>query len=125
MKAPLPEGFEGRYVISVSGIPLMGGRHMGSGEDDDSSASRRQEEDDLDRLKGLSSLQVKGRDSVQAGVVARQVAAGSSFLFGFSRELLTLDPHGADIVFTTQLGSLVVKAHFLPKEMQYHGELAV
>ena len=26
MKAPLPEAFEGRYVISVSGIPLMGSR---------------------------------------------------------------------------------------------------
>src|ERR1019366_2209123 len=61
MKSPLPEAFEGRYVISVSGIPLMGGRSMG-GEDDDSYASSRQEQDDLDRLKGLSSLRPKGRD---------------------------------------------------------------
>ena len=27
MKAPLPEAFEGRYVISVSGIPLMDSRY--------------------------------------------------------------------------------------------------
>ena len=125
MKSPPPEAFEGRYVISVSGIPLIGGRSTSAGEDDDSSASRRQEQDDLDRLKGLSSLQPKGRDTVQAGVVARQVGTGSSFLFGFSRELLPLDARDAEIVFTTQLGRLVVKAHFLPKEMQYHGELAV
>ena len=125
MKAPLPEAFEGRYVISVSGIPLMGGRFMGTGEDDDSSVSRRQEQDDLDRLKGLSSLQPKGRDPVQAGVVARQIGTGSSFLFGFSREMLPLDSRDTDILFTTPLGRLVVKAHFLPKEMLYHGELAV
>ena len=125
MKSPLPEAFEGRYVICVSGIPLMGGRSISAGEDDDSTASRRQEQDDLDRLKGLSSLQPKGRDIVQAGVVARQVGTGSSFLFGFSREMLPLYTRDADILFTTQLGRLVVKAHFAPKEMQYHGELAV
>ena len=125
MKSPLPEAFEGRYVISVSGIPLMGGRSLGGGEDDDSSASHRQELDDLDRLKGLSSLRPKGRDVVQAGLVARQIGAGSSFLFGFSREMLPLDTRDADIVFTTQMGRLVVKANFLPKEMLYHGELSV
>ena len=124
MKSPLPEAFEGRYVISVSGIPLMGGRSTSNGEDDDSTASRRQEQDDLDRLKGLSSLQPKGKDGVQAGVVARQVGTGSSFLFGFSREMLPLDSRDTDILFTTQLGRLLVKAHFLPKEMLYHGELA-
>ena len=125
MWSPLPDAFEGHYVICVSGIPLMGSRSMVGGEDDDSAASRRQEQDDLDRLKGLSSIQPKGRDLVQAGVVARQVGTGSSFLFGFSREMLPLGPHDTDILFTTQLGRLVVKAHFLPKEMQYHGELAV
>jgi len=125
MKSPLPEAFDGHYVISVSGIPLMGGRSMGGGEDDDSSTARRQEQDELDRLKGLSSLRPKGRDVVQAGVVTRQIGAGSSFLFGFSRELLPLDTRDADISFTTQLGRLLVKAGFLPKEMLYHGELAV
>ncbi len=125
MKSPLPEAFEGHYVICVSGVPLMGSRSSGGGEDDDSTASRRQEQDDLDRLKGLSSLRPKGRDVVQAGVVARQVTSGSSFLFGFSRELLPLDSRDTDILFTTQLGRLVVKASFLPKEMKYHGELAV
>ena len=124
LKSPLPEAFEGRYVISVSGIPLMGGRSVSAGEDDDSTVARRQEQDDLDRLKGLSSLQPKGKDVVQAGVVARQIGTGSSFLFGFSREMLQLDSRDTEILFTTQLGRLVVKAHFLPKEMRYHGELA-
>ncbi|MCX6627703.1 MAG: hypothetical protein NTW28_08755, partial [Candidatus Solibacter sp.] len=59
-----------------------------------------------------------------AGVVARQIGTGSSLLFGFSRELLPLDTHDAEILFTTQLGRLLVKARFLPKEMLYHGEVA-
>jgi hypothetical protein len=125
LKSPLPEAFEGRYTISVSGIPLMGSRDQRSGEEDDSAGSQRSERDDLDRVKGLTSLQSKGRDLVQAGVVTRQISTGSSFLFGFSKEMLPLDSRDSDIVFTTQLGHLVVKARFLPKEMQYHGDLAV
>jgi hypothetical protein len=125
IKSPLPEAFAGRYVISVSGIPLLRDRSMGAGEEDDSTTSRRRELDDLDRLKGLSSLEAKGRDPVQAGLVTRQVATGSSFLFGFSKELLPLETRDTDFMFTTTLGRLVIKAHFLPKEMLYHGELAV
>jgi hypothetical protein len=125
MKAPLPEAFEGRYVISVSGIPLLRDRSMGAGEEDDSPASRRREKDDIDSLKSLSSLEARGRDPVQAGMVTRQVATGSSFLFGFSRELLPLETRDTDFLFTTTLGRLVVKAHFVPKEMLYHGQLAV
>ena len=95
------------------------------GEEEDADTARRHELDDLDRLKGLSSLEARGRDPVQAGMVTRQIGTGSSFLFGFSRELLPLETRDTDIMFTTQMGSLVVKAHFLPKEMQYHGALAV
>ena len=87
--------------------------------------SRRREKDDIDRLKSLSSLEARGRDPVQADLVTRQVATGSSFLFGFSRKLLPLETRDTDFLFTTTLGRLAVKAHFVPKEMLYHGELAV
>ena len=106
LKTPLPEGFEGRYVISVNGFPRT-----------------RQEEPES--LKGLSSLQAKGRELVQAGVVRQQVSSGSSFLFGFSRELLPLDAGDKEVLFSTQLANLVVKARFIPKEMLYHGQLAL
>ena len=86
--------------------------------------SRRREQDDLDRLKD-SAVYSRRAACRAVGVVARQIGTGSSFLFGFSRELLPLDVRDAEILFTTQLGRLVVKAHFLPKEMMYHGELAV
>jgi hypothetical protein len=123
MKSGPLEAFEGHYVIAVAGIPLMGGsRYQG---EDDSQSSKREEQDEIDKLKSLSSLQVKGKDLVQAGVAARQVISGSSFLFGFSKELLPLSAKDADVLFTCQLGRLVVKAHFAPKEMLYHGELAL
>ncbi|MCU1233735.1 MAG: hypothetical protein JWP63_1702 [Candidatus Solibacter sp.] len=123
MKSDPPEEFGGHYVISVNGIPLMGGaRYQG---EDDSASSRRQEEDDMDRLKGLSLLEVKGKNHVQAGIAKRQVSSGSSFLIGFSKELLPLHTQDSEVIFTTQLGHLVLKAHFLLKEMLYHGELAV
>jgi hypothetical protein len=125
MKAPLPEAFAGRYVISVNGIPLMDSHTTVLGEEEDAETVRRHELEDLDRLKGLSSLEARGRDPIQAGMVTRQIGTGSSFLFGFSRELLPLEARDTDIMFTTQMGSLVIKVHFLPKEMQYHGALAV
>ncbi len=125
MKAPLPEAFAGHYAISVSGIPLVGVRSTTAGEEEDATTARRHELDDLDRIKGMSSLEARGRDPVQAGLVTRQIGTGSSFLFGFSRELLPLETRDTDILFTTQMGRFMVKAHFVPKEMQYHGELAV
>ena len=62
---------------------------------------------------------------MQAGVVRRQVSTGQSFLIGFSREMLSLDFHDGEILFTTQLGRLVVKARFTLKDMLYHDRLAV
>jgi hypothetical protein len=125
LKAPLPDSFDGHYVICVNGIPLLSSRSTYSSESDDSDTVRRQEHDDLERLKGLSSLQLKGKPVVQAGVVARQVASGQSFLIGFSKEMLSLDFRDGEVLFTTQMGRLVVKARFLPKEMLYHDGLAV
>jgi len=126
LKAPLPDGFEGRYVISVNGFPMMGGRSQTrTGESETPESSRRSREDEFENLKSLSSLQAKGKELIQAGVVQQQVATtGSSFLFGFSKELLPLDADDKEVLFSTQLGNLAVKARFLPKEMLYHGQLA-
>jgi hypothetical protein len=122
MKSSLPEAFEGHYVISVTGIAILTNDRT---EDDDDTASRRREREDLDRLKSLSALQLKGKDTVRAALVTRQVSSGSSFLFGFSKDTLPLTARDGDLDFTTQLGRLVVKARFSPKDMLYHGELAV
>jgi len=126
LKAPLPGGFEGRYVISVNGFPLMGDRaQTRTGESETPESARRSREDEFENLKSLSSLQAKGKELVQAGVVQQQVATtGSSFLFGFSKELLPLDGDDKEVLFATQLGNLAIKAKFIPKEMLYQGQLA-
>ncbi len=119
MKVALPEQFANHYVISISGIPLLGRKS------DDGESSRRTEDEQFDDLKQLTTLQPKGKDAAQAGVVHRQVSAGTSFLFGFSREFFTLSAADKEVDFSSRFGQLTVKARFEPKEMLYHGELAV
>jgi hypothetical protein len=116
LKSPLPEDFEKHYVIAVTGIPLLDERSRG--EEEDTAES-------LDNLKQLSSLQVKGKDYVQPGIVKRQVGTGNTFLFGFSKDMLAISKNDTEISFATKLGRVGVKAHFSAKEMLYRGELAL
>jgi len=110
MKSPLPDQFEGHYVISVNGLPLLGVKDSG---------------DDSESLKELSTLQAKGKDLLQAGVFHKQVSSGNSFLLGFSKEILPISASDGEVTFATRLGQLSVKARFVLKEMMYHGDLAV
>ena len=125
LNSPLPDRFEGHYVISVNGIPLLSTNSRSSSSEDDSDDARRMERDELDRMQGLSSLQLRGKPLVQAGMVTRQVGTGQSFLIGFSREMLPLDFRDGEVLFTTQIVRLVLKARFQLKEMLYHDGLAV
>ena len=127
VKTPLPEAFAGHYVISTSGFPLYGGRRRRSQDDSDANSSNSSEstEDMIDRLKGLTYLEPKGREGVQPGVVQQQASSGSSILFGFSKELLALKPDDKEVTFSTRLGRLNVKAKFSLKDMIYQGQLAV
>ena len=121
-KAPLPEAFANHYVISVSGIPLRDRRRDSQTDDDD---NRKSPDDSLDNLKQLTSLEAKGKDLVLAGVVERGTGAYSTFLFGFSKELLQLGKHDNEVAFSTQLGPLLVKTKFYLKWMVYHKQLAI
>jgi len=118
LKSPLPDDFEKHYVIAVTGIPLLENRR---GEDDDTRPST----ESVDDLAQLSSLQVKGKDYVQAGMVKRQAGTGNVFLFGFSKEMLGISKSDSEVNFATKLGHVSVKARFSPKEMLYHGDLAI
>ena len=128
-KSTLPETFANHYVIAVSGIPLLTPRSRRTPtEDDDDRSSTRQSSDspdNFDELKQFTTLQPKGKDLAQAGVVQRQVSNGSILLFGFSKESLSLTPADKEVDFSTRLGSLIVKAKFNMKEMDYRGQLAV
>ena len=118
------EAFAGHYVISVNGIPLMGAGPTRSGDEDDANTARHRELDDLDRVKGLSSLEARGRDPVQAGLVTPG-GHRIELLFGFCVSCCRSRCATPTSCLRPQMGRVVVKVHFSPKEMQYHGELAV
>ncbi len=115
LKMSMPESLADRYVIGVSGFPSIRSRD-----------SETPDSDMADRLKALTSLQPKGKALAQPGVVEQQVTTtGSSILFGFAKDIVNLDPSDTEVVFSTQLEHLTVKAKFDLKQMTYHGQLAV
>lgn len=125
LKAPLAEAFANHYVISVTGFPVTGtGSRRQRSDTDDSNASM---QDVLDHLKGVTFLQPKDKRDVQPGVVQQPTSGsyGTTILFGFSKEVLTLTPEDKEVTFVTEFGRLNLKAKFTLKEMLYHGELAV
>jgi hypothetical protein len=106
-KTKLPERFANHYVIGVSGFPASG-----SGDQL------------IDELKQNTTIQPKGKEIAQAGVVEKNGSA-SDWLFGFSKDAITLTPADKEVEFTSRIGRCLVKAKFNLKEMMYHGELAV
>jgi hypothetical protein len=125
LKTTLPESFAGHYVISVNGFPSTSGYGRGS-QDESQGDSPQASQDMLDHLKAYTSLQPKDKALAQPGVVEPQPAAGgTSFLFGFSKEILVLGPDDKEVAFSTRIGRLNIKTKFSLKEMTYRGELAL
>src|SRR5271157_260783 len=124
LKSPLPDEFANHYVIAVIGFPLPGGQRRYQDEEGDN-PPRRSQDDLLDNLKQLTTLHPRGKELAQAGVVQQQTSSNSNLLFGFSKDSLTLTKEDKEVLFSTTLGRLVIRAKFDPKEMLYHGQLAV
>jgi hypothetical protein len=127
LKAPLPDAFANHYVISVNGFPLNPGhRRNAQGQGNDTGSSSQTDDDALDRIKGLTFLEPKGRPGAQPGIAQQQATSGSgSVLFGFAKDILALKPGDDEVTFFTQFGSLKLKTKFNLKEMTYHRELAL
>jgi hypothetical protein len=116
LKAPLAADFEGHYVLSVTNLPFADTRRAG----------RRGEttpDDTLDRIQNGATLQVKGRDPVEAGI-ARRTRIGS-ILFGFLKDQVRMTPGDREIIFALNTSQLTLKTTFDAKDMTYHGKLAV
>ena len=109
LKTKLPDGFEGQYVLGVSGVPLVKADSKGA----------------LDRLRQLTTLQIKNRQPQEAAGVQVQRENGTVYLFGFAKEGLSLSGDVKEVVFTTHMGNTLFTAKFNPKDMLYHGELSV
>jgi hypothetical protein len=128
LKSPVPQSMANAYVIAVSGIPIVtGDRQRSSDSDSDNSGSNGPSQDVLDRIKGLTYLEPKGKPPAQPGTVQAGTAGFESnvLLFAFSHDLLQLTPDDKEVSFTTQLGKLEIKTKFELKEMMVHKELAL
>ena len=109
MQTQLPGGLAGQYVLGVSGVPLAKSESKGA----------------LDRLRQVTTLQIKNRQPLEAAGVQVQRENGTVYLFGFAKEGLPLTRDEKEVVFTTHMGNLAFTAKFNPKDMLYHGELSV
>ncbi len=115
LRAPLAADFEGHYVLSVTNLPFADARRAGRGGE--------QPDDPLERIQNGATLQVKGKDPVEAGI-ARRTRIGS-ILFGFLKDQVHLTPGDREIVFALNTSQLTLKTTFDAKDMTYHGKLAV
>jgi hypothetical protein len=110
LKTPLPEGFQGQYVLGVNGIPL----------------AKSESKNGLERVRQLTTLHTKSQPApLEAAAVKLDNSNGTVYLFGFSREALAIAKDEKEVVLTTHMGKLVFTARFTPKDMLYHGELAL
>lgn len=119
LQLPPLRGFEGRYVISVSNIPAgVMNRHR-RGEPEPSP------EDVIAELQGAATLEVAGRDPAGAGIVKRLAGSQTTYLFGFSKDLLPLSGNEKEVLFVLHTARVSVKEKFELKNMIYHGKLAL
>jgi hypothetical protein len=122
LRTRLPAEFDGHYVVSVEGIdPSM----LVRPNTKDGSLPEITVEDQLSRLREGARLEVKGKESLAAGVVDFTGRFRYTWRFGFSKELLTLEPADRDLGFSIKAGSVRFRADFAIKEMMYRGALAV
>ena len=107
LKTPLPRVFTNCYVIGVDGIPLENSRYP--------------------ELRGTTVLRSKGkaRWTAKASVVRQLIRNSVVYAFGFSRAAAPIDADTEEIDFQSQFGRWMVQTKFKPKEMLYHGELAL
>jgi hypothetical protein len=107
LKTPLPRVFANYYVIGVDGIPL-GNSYVGS-------------------LRRYTALRSTGKAKWTVGATAaRELIRNSAvYAFGFSKAAALIGPDTGDVVFETQFGEWFIQAKFKPKDMLYHGQLAL
>lgn len=123
---PLPHAFESHYVISLSNVPPTAmNSSMNKRRPQDAPAPVITLEAMLEELQAAATLEVPGKDPAGAGIVRRLTGSESTYLFGFSKEFLTLSANDKEAIFTLHTLRVSVKARFQLKDMLYKGALAV
>lgn len=117
LKLQFPPSLADHFVISVSGLPIVSGH----GAEDTANG---EPADSYEGLKAQTSLQVKGQEAVQPGVIEPDKNETSTLYFGFLPQLLQLNGDKT-VTFATTMAPLSVKVKFELKEMKFKGDLAV
>jgi len=108
MKIAASGDFAEHYVIGVAGLTALAAQRAIT----------------LEHLRMSASLQAKGKSPAQPGMT-RYGKDKSVILFGFSKEFLTLTVTDRNVDFLIDTGDIQIRARFEPKDMLYHGQLAV
>ena len=133
-KRQWPEGVKGNYLISVEGLPMMGG---GGGPRGPMPGQQFQETKQTpmdpqqrrrmmaERLKQTTHLDRKGKDPIApAHIEVGQGQSGRSVLFFlFPKTTQPIEASDKDVTFVTQYGPMTVKAKFALKDMMVNGQL--
>jgi hypothetical protein len=129
---PVAADFAGRYVLSVSGLPIgvMERPRRGAGAEPISADPREntpaaRQRRMVEQLQSGATLEAKGKEPEQPGMVRPVPRTPGTYLFGFSKELLPLSSNDKEIVFTLRTALMSVRTKFEPREMLYRGQLAL
>lgn len=124
---PLPSGLDNRYVIAVTSLPygIMDKPRRGEALAAANEPMIQKQQRMRELLQSAATLEAKGKEPAQAGVVRLAPKAQTTWLFGFSKDLLTLEPTDREVLFTLHTALVSLRAKFEPKTMVYRGKLAV
>ncbi len=107
------------YVVSVSGMPIMGPRGREGQRQPDEERARQMQE----RLRSVTVLRVKGKDAMPPARVEMLPGKDGmtfAFLFPRSEPIVAADK---EVSFETALGPMEIKSKFALKDMMYQGKL--
>ncbi len=123
-KTALPEGLEERYVLSITGLPMMGGGGPRGRDRDreDSGDMRNRRGQALESMKENAKLLRKGKEPLLAEQI-RELGDGGGLLVVFNPGNAPITAKDKDVTFATRMGPLDLKVKFPLRDMMYRGQL--
>jgi hypothetical protein len=116
---------ENTYILSISGLPMMGGRGPRGGGGPQGAPNPERMNGMMGRLKEGCRLERKGKDPLACTGVQREEGDAQRILFLFEAGSQPVDLDDKEINFVARMGPLEIRSKFIPKEMVFESKLAV